>query len=647
MKSLLVTVLIIIMTLPAVMLSQDKTAADTTKLPRIPDSLLSVPLVSHGMMFQGTYKPFRKINKKDIQLINYTGMSDIISALTPFYSQHLGSYSTYNSFYALGANSKSISYGYNGRNISDLDLGSLNPEQFSPEFFENVEIWTGADASILGDNSPSVFINFQEIKYNTEKPFTRLWFGNSGYEFLGADGIFSQNLMPNWNFTFGFRSYSSLGAYENTWSKYWNSRVILRWNPDNKSSISITENFTNQGSGTNGGIDTDSSTNIFDPLTGIPVFRGLDERALRHDLTISATRIFDYSIQNSIALNLYLSSIAWERSSGVDLQFDNADTSNSIYYNSYSYMGAEGRYEINPIEAISLRFGGYAELNLLEKTYYYSDFNGASTAAFAHSTIRFSDNFDLSGGLRLFSKFGNVGLAYGVKQTTKLSEDLRFIADFAYSDRLPYPVEGLNLNGEQHISVSGEIQYEISKDTKLTVGAFMRSIFSPINAKFNNDTTRYNFLDYFNGSNISRLGAYAEFQTNLWDNFTVKIKGLSQLSLDESGSRESDIPVFSAIGRIFYTYSPGKSLMRAGIETGFITDFKGDKFFPLQRTFYPGDYDSGMMITGFNGFLEIKIGSAFVKISYNNLLNQKYFYVAVNPMFRRNLRLTVNWTMSE
>ena len=646
MKYLLVTVLIIIMTLPAVLLSQDK-AADTTKIPRIPDSLLSVPLVSHGMMFQGTYKPFRIINKKDIQLINYTGMNDIISSLTPFYSQHLGSYSTYNSFYALGANSKSISYGYNGRNINDLDLGSLNPEQFSPEFFENVEIWTGADASILGDNSPSVFINFQEIKYNTEKPFTRLWFGNSGYEFLGADGIFSQNIMPNWNFTFGFRSYSAFGAYENTWSKYWNARLILRWNPDNRSSISITENFTNQGSGTNGGIDTDSSTNIFDPLTGVPVFRGLDERTFRHDLTISATRIFDYSIQNSIALNLYLSSIAWERSSGTNLQFDNTDTSNSIYYNSYSYMGAEGRYEINPIEAISLRFGGYAELDLLEKTYYYSDFNGASTAAYAHSTIRFSDNFDLSGGLRLFSKFGNVGLAYGVKQTTNISEDFKFTADFAYSDRLPYPVEGLNLNGEQHISVSGEIQYGISKDTKLTVGAFMRSIFSPINAKLNDDTSSYNYLDYFNGSNISRLGAYAEFQTNLWNDFTVKIKGLSQLSLDESGSRVSDIPVVSASGRIFYTYSPGKSMLRAGIETGFITDFKGDKFFPLQRTFYPGDYDSGMMITGLSGFLEVKIGTAFIKISYNNLFNQKYYYVAVNPMFRRNLRLTVNWTLSE
>jgi hypothetical protein len=277
---------------------------DSIIVENFPDSLLSVPLLSHGKIIHSETQSFRNINKKDIQLLNYIGINDIISAFTPFYSQNLGSYSSYNNFYALGAGSKSITYAFNGRNINDIDLGSLNPEQFSPEFFENIEIFTGADAAILGDNASSVFINFQEIRYNTAVPFTRIWFGNSGFGYLGADGIYSQNFMPNWNFTFGFRSYNSLGAYSNSWGNQWNARAILRWNPDNKTSISLTENFTNQGSGTNGGINTVLSEDIKDVLSAVPYFNGLNERVFRHDLTLSATHNFTDSAVNVLSLNL-------------------------------------------------------------------------------------------------------------------------------------------------------------------------------------------------------------------------------------------------------------------------------------------------------------------------------------------------------
>lgn len=620
---------------------------DSTKQERFPDSLLSIPLYNHGKTLKSNYQPYRVINKKDIQLINYVSINDIISNFTPFYNQHLGSYSSYNSFLAMGADSRSISWSFNGRTINDLDLGSLNPEQFSTEFFENIEIFTGADAVILGDNAASVLVNFQEIRYNTALPFTRIWFGNSGYGYLGADVVYSQNIMPNWNFTFGFRSYNSTGAYENAWGNNWNARAILRWNPDNFTSISLSENFSNIGSGTSGGINTELSENIFDVIGAIPNFMGLNERTLRHDLTITATRLFDTVMTHSASINLYLSSVRWDRSSGSNLQFDVADTSRSIYKNSYDYFGVEGKYELQPLEAITLRLGGYSELNLIDKSHFYSDFNGVSSAVYAHSTINFSDNFNLSGGLRLSSRFGNVGISYGVKQSTRISDNIAFEADFSYADRLPYLVEGLSLDNEQHLALNGELQIQTSERTKLHFGAFFRTIFSPIEGAINEDLSELAFLIHFNGNNITRSGIYADYTTNVFDNFTVRLRGLGQLSVDADGNRLSELPLFSGSFRAFYTYKPGKSMLRAGLETGLLTDFKGEQFFPLTRTFYNGSYNSGIMLTGVTAFLEVKLGDAYVKIQFANLLSQNYFYSSVYPMFPGNLRLSVNWTFNE
>jgi hypothetical protein len=623
---------------------------DTSKIVkeiRIPDSLLSVPLKTHGKLFQGDYLPFRKINKWDIQLLNNIGMSDIIAANTPFYNMNLGAYSTYNSFSAFGSSSKSISFGYNGRNISDMDIGSLNPEQFSSEFFENIEIFVGSDAVIFGDNAASVFINFQEIRYNTEKPFTRLWFGNAGYSYLGADGIYSQNISPNVNFTFGFRSYNSLGGFENSWGNNWNGRIILRWNPDNQSSISFTENFSDIGSGTNGGIDTQNSENIFDRLSAVPKFPGLNERTFRHDLTLSATRKFDTSGQNSIALNLYMSNVVWDRSSGDSISFELLDTNYSVYNYKYSYFGADGRYEFSPVDAFSLKIGGVAELDFLDKSFYSSDFNGLSSAVYGQTIVKLSDILKISGGARIFSKFGNYGLAYGVKQISYFTDRLNLMLDLSYSDRLPYPVEGLNLNGEQHLALLGELRYDFKDSTRLIIGGYIRSIFSPILGRVVENYTNGNYLNYYNGEGIYRAGAYIEYSKRFLNDFTVIAKGLFQIGLDESGSAKNDFPLFNANFRVFYTYNVGRSNLRLGLESGFLTDFKGDNFYPVHRTFYQGNYNSDFMITGINGFAEIKLGNSFVKISYQNLLNSNYYYVAVNPMFNRNFRLTANWAFAE
>jgi outer membrane cobalamin receptor len=234
--------------------AQDEQDTTKTKV-AVKDSIIRIPLRNHGNLIHIKDTPNITIKKQDIQDINYTGLSDILQKKTPFYTQNQGSFGLFNSFSIFGAKPRSINFQFNGRNINDLDLGSLNPEQISTEFFESVEVYYGSDAIILGDNSAGALINFQEIRYNTEKPFTRLWFSEAGFEYLAADGVYSQNFARDWNFTLGFNTKAADGLYQDSWMNSWNFRGILRWNPSDRTSISLSENFTNHGIGTGGGVD--------------------------------------------------------------------------------------------------------------------------------------------------------------------------------------------------------------------------------------------------------------------------------------------------------------------------------------------------------------------------------------------------------
>ena len=622
-------------------------AVDTTAVhEQYPDSLISIPSVTHGKIFHQDYNQFRTINKSDIQEINYVGLNDIISDFTPFYNQHLGGYSTYNSFLALGASSRGISWAYNGRNINNPILGSFNPEQHSPEFFENLEIFTGSDAVILGNNASSVFINIQEIRYNTGKPFTRLWFGNSGFGYLGADGVFSQNFRPNWNFTFGFKSYNSLGAYDNSWGNNWNARAILRWNPNDKTSISLTENYTNIGSGTSGGVDLSRSDDIYDRLTAVSVYTGLNERNFRNDLTLTASHKFDTVHYNALTVNLYLSTSVWDRNSGADYSFGPSDTSNSVFSNSFNYAGAEGRYEVEFFEMMKFRFGASAEYDFVNQSFLNDEFKGISSGLYSHASVNFSDSYSLSGGVRLNSQFAKTALAYGIKQKIQFSENLSLSSDFSYTDRIPYLAEGLHLDNEQHISLNGELSYIGDNGLRVSTGLFYRTVFSPVIFDIRRQSEKIQDKHY-NGNEYSRFGVYADFSGTLVSDFGFRLRLLSQYGLDVNSNQLIDLPLLNGSAKIFYTYKPGRSMLRIGLEAGAISDFTGDQFFPLTRSYYQGDYGSGFMFSGLTAFAEIKIGDAYVKVQYRNLFSNNYYFVPINPMFPANLRLSANWTLNE
>ena len=229
------------------------------------------PLKAHGSSFLIPYKHYNKINKTDFAFENYQTSSELIQNKLFSLPLSLGNIGKFNSLAINGAYSQQISSCYNNRPMFDVFDKKYNLEQFPAEFFENIEILTGTDAVSFSDNSSAAMLNFQEIIYNTNTPFTKLWFAQADYDFIGADGIFSQNIAKDLNFTFGFRSLFSSGRYDNNWLESWNTRGLLRYNISDLSSISIVYNFVNMGNGTNGGMKSDTSDFTDDLICCIPI----------------------------------------------------------------------------------------------------------------------------------------------------------------------------------------------------------------------------------------------------------------------------------------------------------------------------------------------------------------------------------------
>jgi hypothetical protein len=110
---------------------------------------------------------------------------------------------------------------------------------------------------------------------------------------------------------------------------------------------------------------------------------------------------------------------------------------------------------------------------------------------------------------------------------------------------------------------------------------------------------------------------------------------------------KSWLPNLYLNAEIYYQYSTPRSILRGGLESSFATQFTGERFIPFNRTYIDSDLKSDTKIQTLNAFVYIKIGNAFVKGTFENLLSQQYFNVPAYPVLTRNFRLSVAWTFLE
>jgi hypothetical protein len=637
-------------------IKSDSIRTDSVKTP-IPDSTKTAvadtmlpsnfPLLTHGSNFLvNEINTYVTIRKEELLFIQYIGLCDIIRSRVPAYPIMMGSYSHFTGLSFFGASVQGVNLSYNNRSLNDISYGSYNLEQFSPEFTEQIEILTGTDAVILHDNSTGAAINLQEIRYNTSAPYSRIFFTEAANNHITSDGVFSKNFARDFNFTFGFRSLGGNGRNENSSVDAWHLRGYLRWNPSDRMSISLTENYTYHHLGLNGGISNEPFSSAEDAIVYYP---DLIEKNFRHDLGMSFSYIINNDSINSVFISTSLTNSEWDRSAR-ESNFDQDTIVGFLNkYTTYKY-GITGYYNFH-LNFFNLKTGGSFDYIDSQKGLYIDEFDGQATSIFAHGRISVLDIVNLSFGGRLKQMKGKAALSFGVKSEINFSNEFAFNIDLSKSERLPSLTEGFNLKEETHLLALTELHLRLKK-LDLRLGAFYRNIENPIYSNPLSDSTEFIYsVQSFNGSAKNIMGGYLyseivplqEIDYNTWKFNPINLKLNIQYYYSEAnGTRDLTLPELYGSISFYSQFAVSKSIARVGLAFELISNFKGERFLPLNRLFIPVNTEQRTMQSGFSIFATTKLGDAYLRISMNNILSKMY-YIPYYPVYNQNFRLQVAW----
>lgn len=622
---------------------------DTTNI-AAKDTIKRYPLKIHGTLIQS--KTANSISKYDIQFTNYLTINDILCDHLDILPIDLGSFGQYNSFMINGSNPSSIAYSFNSRPLMDPVFGLYSSELFPAEFLEKIEIVTGSDAVLMSDNAEGALINFQEIVYNSKKPFTRMYFAQGPYEYLQADGVYSKNLTSEMNFTFGFRSQSSSGRYDNSEMQSWNLRTLLRWNPNDNTSISLSDIFANHKSGMFGGIDPyydndldgDGVTNIYDEIEAgvrLPNFR---ERNYRHDITLKYTTI-DTDSNHVLSSSLFLtnSEFIWGNYPTV---YQDTTLFNDLN-NISNYYGINGQYEFHNI--IDWVIGGkYYYLNI-DPTRFSYGFKNTAYSVFTRVSGEISNLLRVTGGIKYGNKFDKDLFAIGGSITAILTDSTSWKFDISQSNRPPNPTENLTLDSEIHRLILSEFEYRRGS-TKLRLGAYYRNIDKPIVPE--SDENLSNSFTFVNGSTRNLSGLSLRYSDRITGDI-FKPEDFLEFNLMLQGNYNIDnpeellYPMIYADITLLYQLNVNRSILRFGIRAKGSSDYSGFNFTPLSRTYFYDGSNSSNIFNGINAFVQTRLGSAHIRAEIENILSYQYYYIPYYPMNEMNFKLIISWTFLE
>lgn len=623
--------------------SQENTEVkDSTKK----EIVFIIPKYEHSSIFQLGKSNNLRIKKGSFLDIHYTSYKEIFERKLPVNILSQGSFDYFSNFSSMGSLPTGNSIKFNNRTLNSLDFPSYNLSAISPEFAENAEFMIGSDAIVFGDNSTGSLLNIQEIRYNTSKPFTRLWFSEGGNEYLAADGVFSQNFAPDWNFTFGFRNSNNDGRFNDTWINLWTIRGILRYNPNNYRSISLVHNYTNYGMGTGGGVNYDSVTSIYENISAFSFYPSMNEREFRHDLTLTYTDTFDSLSIQAVHISAYLTRSEWDRKQGDVFRFDTNDTLGNVfsYYN--MLYGANFSYELEFIKDNFIKIGGDFNYYSFDETYMYNEYRNFQTALFGHLRLNFTDNLGLSGGARLTNKYDKVSLALGSKLHYQYSDFIELFADASYSERIPEISEGFSLKNEKNLLLIVGNHSKIDSLTNFEFTAFYRLQKDPVVVyvdKLNNTPAGITFK---NEETYAAYGANIKFSSQLFNLINYQV--IANLNItDLSYTDKKILPALSSIINLYYELNTGRSILRLGTEGKFASSFNGLRFIPFYKVYTISDYNNDAGLYYLNPYAFVKLGDATIRIMFENVLDNKYYDIAIAPGNGRNLRISFSWTFTE
>ncbi|MFM7774891.1 MAG: TonB-dependent receptor plug domain-containing protein, partial [Candidatus Kapaibacterium sp.] len=418
----------------------DSTDAADTTASGVPQTRLYALTSFHGSVLADTSIVWQSISKHDIQPWMYTSHADVFDLLLPLFPISLGYHGQPHAWRALGGGMRDNAFLFNGRPLNDVGSGVTNTAAHSPEDMERVQVLIGSSAVVLADQASGMGVNVQEQWQDTKGPYSRMWYADGANNYYASDGILSQNIARDLNMTVGFKRQAGDGRFDNQWLDAWNVRARLRWMPRAWTTISLSENFSNHGTVSNGGVYVKGSPDINDDVTVIVRLPDANERTFRHDVTLSVSSAVDSTLRSVMQASVYMSHAAWELFRSA-VMVSVADSAVSAARSVSVRAGMTGKWERELGQGLRTTVGGDVEFNRSDATDYAVELRRYRAAAFAFSTFRADPRSLVSGGIRAQTTASASTLSAGASVRHRISEPWSIMVDASSSARLPSAVE--------------------------------------------------------------------------------------------------------------------------------------------------------------------------------------------------------------
>jgi hypothetical protein len=194
--------------------------------------------------------------------------------------------------------------------------------------------------------------------------------------------------------------------------------------------------------------------------------------------------------------------------------------------------------------------------------------------------------------------------------------------------------------------------------TQATVGRFLQSTRNTVS-----QTNRLMTVQTFNGADRTILTASVTADWHLQNAFlggNVVFSGFAQgslpLALFNSGGAletvQERIPLLYAGCTAQYEYIVGRSILRAGVRVRMNTAFQPQGFVPttwsyIEPSFLQDDITQGLAGNGLDVVVSARVGNAYIRATYQNVLNTPTRTVGLYPQYPSNVRVSLALTILE
>ena len=632
--------------------SPDTLKQDTARVAVIDSSRYRLTPLSSVGSIDRTLAPGRVTADSSIPFTDYEYLGDILSGKEGIFIRNLGSPGQFHGLTVSGLDSRSVAVLSDGVLLNEPFTGTYDLNLFPTEHVDRIEIVPQTEAFLYGMNGTGGAINLVSKSRKALRPYSRLRYSESLYEYGFIDGMFSQDVIRGLNMTAGAQHVTADGRFPNSSHDAWNARVKLRYNVSSTFNLFASEKYDQAQTGLNGGVDTSTPPDLrFERLQAVVRNTDAYEKITRHDVQVgAAARLFADSTALSV-LTLYHSTHFREYRDE-----ENRPNSNSLFIHRddrSQWFGAALTQHL-PFDRCDLDLGAEIQRRGLiasgsvgRRLETAADIRGKSVfRPFEHTRLSLYGRFD--GYLSLLRFSYGAGMTFSpapwVELTGGYSRSYRFptFQELYWRDSVVSADRSAFLPERHHLLEAGFRLVEPQRGS-FSLRLFRRVIrdavaILPVRLTYPFPALRFilqqeQILQGIESAFDLRFGPFVAEGSTQFLEFTA------------DGSRNSTLPKWSSAGGLYFW--DGLFNNHLGLKAGFrlrwFSSFDGTEFNPEALMFVP-DASSPAGSSGAVDFILIgHLGNAHVHFIWENLSDRQYVVTSFYPMPDRAVRFGISW----